>query len=111
MPVVMLFRRRLAITTVYNKHPRPRSMSLQSSGFTVQDVSFLTHTRLALFFTDMRQKVSENIVGKGEIACFLSLCIDNSYNLAKCKVVCKWFQIGPKPNFSIWWLLILYPAK
>ena len=29
--------------------------------------------KLTLFFTALRQKTSENIAGKGEIACFLSL--------------------------------------
>ena len=43
------------------------------SHFTVQDISFLTHTRLALLFMAVRQKVSENIADQGEIACFLSL--------------------------------------
>ena len=31
-----------------------------------------------------------------------SLCADKSYNLAKCQVVCKSFQIGPKANFPVW---------
>ena len=55
--------------------------------------------QISPLFPGVRPKVSENIAGKGEIACFL-LCTDKSCNLTKCKVVCKRFQIGPMPIFS-----------